>query len=112
MGTRPRNLRAFVLVLCLSFPWLQSSADSKHDKQQAQAKKQDAAASKVPAKKADPKDYVGTETCTTCHEDIHKIFAASRHYANDNQKKVTPDVGQGCESCHGPGREHAESGGD
>ncbi len=43
--------------------------------------------------------FVGSEVCTTCHEDIGKAFAKSPHRA----------VAKTCESCHGPGSKHAES---
>src|SRR6185312_82040 len=111
MHSSLRGLRAILFTFGLALPLLLSAADSKTGKNAPQEKKQGSTAPSV-SKKADPKDYFGTETCTTCHEDIHKIFINSRHHANDDQTKVTPATGQGCESCHGPGREHVESGGD
>jgi DmsE family decaheme c-type cytochrome len=51
--------------------------------------------------------YVGVDTCKTCHEDLYKKnFEATPHF------KTTLLDGQGCESCHGPGSEHVEGGGD
>jgi len=67
--------------------------------------------------------YAGTETCLTCHEDQAasvKTGAHSRAY-----RAGTPMAPQGCqachadtkaalgcEACHGPGKEHADAGGD
>jgi DmsE family decaheme c-type cytochrome len=62
------------------------------------------------ASKADG-DYVGSETCLTCHEDQH------RRFKNTVMGKVmlgnprTPEEARGCEGCHGPGRTHVEAGG-
>lgn len=55
-------------------------------------------------------DYVGSDTCVTCHED------QGRRFHNTAMGKVmahprTPDEAHGCESCHGPGRAHVEAGG-
>lgn len=51
--------------------------------------------------------YVGSDVCQTCHEDVYKKeFAATPHF------KTTLENGHGCESCHGPGSAHVEGGGD
>ena len=51
--------------------------------------------------------YVGVDTCKTCHEDLYKNnFEATPHF------QTTLKDGHGCESCHGPGAEHVEGGGD
>lgn len=59
---------------------------------------------------ADESQYVGADTCKTCHEDIFKNFETTPHW------KTTFDARrgirwQGCEACHGPGKEHVEGGG-
>jgi DmsE family decaheme c-type cytochrome len=53
-----------------------------------------------------PATYVGSETCQTCHEEIHSAFAKNPHRTVEDSKKWK---GQSCESCHGPGSRHAES---
>src|SRR5512142_569199 len=61
------------------------------------------------APKADaPATYVGSETCSSCHEDIFKAFKTNRHYTVEADKKRGFD-GKACESCHGPGSKHAET---
>lgn len=61
-------------------------------------------------KKAAPQaEYVGAETCAGCHEEVAKGFASNPHTKILKQhegKSVT------CESCHGPGSEHVNGGGD
>jgi len=51
-------------------------------------------------------DYVGSETCKGCHEDTYKGFLKSVH----GKKAISgsPVNREGCESCHGPGGQHAE----
>ncbi len=67
------------------------------------------AAPRAPAPQAAPAgDYVGSDTCLGCHDDATKILATTSHWRATNPR--TPAAAQGCETCHGPGRAHAESG--
>jgi DmsE family decaheme c-type cytochrome len=60
----------------------------------------------VPAGKTTA-EYVGSDTCTACHEDIYQ-----NHFEKTPHFKTTLQDGHGCESCHGPGSEHVAGGGD
>jgi len=54
--------------------------------------------------------FVGSETCATCHEEVSKGFASNPHtkmeQMHGGDKVVT------CENCHGAGKAHVEGGGD
>jgi DmsE family decaheme c-type cytochrome len=70
---------------------------------------QQQAATSQPKAAADSTDFVGQETCATCHADVVKKFGTNPHTLLALQhagKGVT------CESCHGPGKAHVEGGGD
>jgi len=58
-----------------------------------------------------PDDYVGSETCKACHEDQFKSFSETKHAKLATLGSWEGKV-QGCESCHGPGSQHVEGGGD
>ena len=57
---------------------------------------------------AAPSDYVGEATCLTCHTEMKKVYADSPH--GHAAISRSPAANKGCESCHGPGKAHAESG--
>jgi DmsE family decaheme c-type cytochrome len=55
-------------------------------------------------------DYVGSDTCVTCHQDQERRFK-NTIMGKVMQHPRTPMEARGCESCHGPGRAHVEAGG-
>ena len=62
-----------------------------------------------PAKaKASPAEYAGAESCAICHQPEVKGFDNNPH-----SKLALEHGGKGvtCESCHGPGKAHVDSGG-
>jgi DmsE family decaheme c-type cytochrome len=54
-------------------------------------------------------DFVGSDTCVTCHDEVGKKFADNPH-----QRMVLMHGGNGvtCENCHGAGKAHVDGGGD
>jgi DmsE family decaheme c-type cytochrome len=56
-------------------------------------------------------DYVGADTCKSCHQDIYTSWEKTPHWKTTLNKRGGPSK-QGCEACHGPGKAHVEGGGD
>ncbi len=54
--------------------------------------------------------FVGDETCATCHESEGKSLHASLHGKSQNARTPAARAGQSCETCHGPGQKHVDSG--
>jgi DmsE family decaheme c-type cytochrome len=52
-------------------------------------------------------EYAGTDTCLTCHSDKEKDYKGQLHGKANHPR--TPAATQGCESCHGPAKKHAEN---
>jgi hypothetical protein len=66
---------------------------------------------KTPPPKESDGDYVGSETCVTCHDDQNRRFKNTVMGKAMLGNPHTPEEARGCESCHGPGRAHVEAGG-
>ena len=54
-------------------------------------------------------EYVGSETCATCHEEVSKGFANNPH---TKMALMHGSNGITCENCHGAGKAHVDGGGD
>jgi hypothetical protein len=71
---------------------------------------------KIYQRPTDASLYVGSEACKSCHEDtpsndFYKNYESSPHFVTTLDTKKGPQW-QGCEACHGPGKEHVDGGGD
>lgn len=90
-------------LMLLPGMWIAGNNTAYGKSQKAPAAPQSAANARAPAG-----DYVGNDTCLTCHADVGKTFADNPH------SRLAPRHGAegSCESCHGPGKAHVESGGD
>ncbi len=79
----------------------------------AQAPGDKPAAAPAPAadsgKEAASGDFVGSDTCATCHEDVAKGFASNPH---TKMALMHGKNGITCENCHGAGKAHVDGGGD
>jgi DmsE family decaheme c-type cytochrome len=54
-------------------------------------------------------EFVGADTCITCHEEVGKSFADNPHA---KLAEMHGSNGVTCENCHGAGKAHVDGGGD
>jgi predicted CXXCH cytochrome family protein len=54
--------------------------------------------------------YIGSKECEQCHDQIYRDFQTADHARLVAQG--TNGLSAGCESCHGPGSLHSDSGGE
>jgi predicted CXXCH cytochrome family protein len=96
LGIRP-GLRVF-LFLVLGSGVLTAAAFA------AAAPKSSGADTKPPSS-----DFVGSDACAGCHEEVAKKFADNPH---TKMAEMHGAGGVTCENCHGPGKAHVDGGGD
>src|SRR5665213_999073 len=60
-------------------------------------------------KAAASSDFVGSETCVTCHAEVGKKFEDNPH---TKMAQMHGSNGATCENCHGAGKAHVDGGGD
>jgi DmsE family decaheme c-type cytochrome len=104
--TTKRRLRAALLCITAAALVLLplTAAQEKKPEPSAPAAEQAQEAAQASA----PAEYIGSETCQACHEDIFKAFQTNPHQIVEKQSKRGWE-GKACESCHGPGSKHAET---
>ena len=115
-GMRPvptprRSLLAVRLGVAAAALLAMVSVGSAQDKAGAPAPQTSAKpAEPAPAPAADkkPAEYIGSEMCASCHEDISKAFAKNPHHVVETDKKRGFET-KACESCHGPASKHMDS---
>jgi DmsE family decaheme c-type cytochrome len=83
------------LIFALAAPLALFAAPAKQDKQEKK---------EAPAKA----EYIGSETCAGCHDEINTSFAKNPHHLLEKSKSRGWE-GKACEACHGPGSKHAET---
>jgi DmsE family decaheme c-type cytochrome len=54
--------------------------------------------------------FIGDDTCVACHESEGQGLRATLHGKAQDPRAPSATANQACETCHGPGREHAETG--
>lgn len=100
--TRAHQLGLSVLTVALGVAWAAGVMLSAAPAGPRQAAARPAAAAPPAAQGA----YAGQATCLTCHAEMD--YKGTLHGLESRPR--TPAATHGCESCHGPGQAHAESG--
>lgn len=108
VGERPVTAAAAPRAVSLpaGHPMVTQSASPPAPRSPAAPSPGAAQARAAAAPQAPAGDYAGEATCLSCHED--RAYKGTKHGLSLNER--TPAATHGCESCHGPGKEHAESG--
>ena len=112
MKRRSDGFPARTLVTVLAITWAMAiglaAAGGRAPSAPAKATTAKNAGPAAPLPQAAAADYVGQDTCLTCHD--QKGYKGTAHALVSNPK--SPVATHGCESCHGPGKAHVDGGGD
>ncbi len=103
MGVTVATMAPWAVTPAFAEPSGRAQTQAAPAKQAAPPKKE---AAKTEAAK--PADYVGSETCAGCHEDISKAFVNNPHHAVETSARYHFET-KACEACHGPGSKHVDS---
>lgn len=110
MHTRCVGSPATLLAAALVFVWASAVGLAASNP----PPRPDATAPAAPAGKSaaaqQPAVYVGDETCSTCHDGEKKSLSLTQHGKAQNTRTPAAKSGQSCETCHGPGQKHVDSG--
>lgn len=102
-ATRPTALGASCVVVWIAAVSLIAAASGRSEAQDPGSPAGANAISQAPSG-----NFVGADTCLTCHAD--KKDQLGLHGRAENAR--TPMAAGGCETCHGPGKAHVDAGGD
>jgi len=100
-----------VIPRALPFLFLGAALALSQVAQQSVGKKSPPANPGTSSLSLEDSQYVGSDTCKTCHEEIYNSWAKTPHWKTTLNKAGGPSK-QRCEGCHGPGAEHVAGGGD
>jgi DmsE family decaheme c-type cytochrome len=103
MTLRSDGFPARALVTSLALAWISAVGV-------VAASERPPASRSTPSAPAQPANFVGDETCATCHESEGKSLNATLHGKTQNVRTPAARTGQACETCHGPGQKHVDSG--
>jgi predicted CXXCH cytochrome family protein len=92
-------MRLFLIFLPLAIPGLLLG-------QKYPSAKEAPAVSWTLPKGAKAEAYIGSQTCAVCHAEHQQEFGKTIHAV---AAPASAAFGTGCESCHGPGKAHAEA---
>jgi nitrate/TMAO reductase-like tetraheme cytochrome c subunit len=104
MPTRSDGFPARLLMTALALVWLAVTAVTAAASRSPVASKTDTAAV------TQTTGFAGDETCATCHDTEAKGLHATLHGKAQNTTTPAAQEGRSCETCHGPGQKHVESG--
>src|ERR1700723_3840056 len=103
----PRILLSAILLFVAALPFAPGQTSPPPPAKSVQPSNATAAGAPSP----ETSQYVGAETCKTCHAEIYDRWEKTPHWKTTLDKQGGPSH-QGCEGCHGPGAEHVAGGGD
>jgi len=109
MNVDRRRFRVGLALAVLALAWAAAAVASASSRA-AEASRAVAAVSVAGQATPQAAGVVGDDTCVACHEAEGKSLRTTLHGKAQNPRTPSAKANQSCETCHGPGREHAESG--